>query len=146
MQQDADSYLGEYTLDVVRIPQEEYGGIPSDGFLAHFNLAHTTVEVGKQYTLPHILRHGYLKEDGEEVPPELSFDDVYVGEVLEVRNNISYDALTAADFEHSMTHIQTVDALKLYIIARYSKSKPGLSEADILSRGVSRMLLQLSKI
>lgn len=139
-----EQYLAAHGLDgVVRIPQDEYGGIPRDGYLAHFTLEITTVEAGKRYALPRILRHGYL-HGGVEVLPKLSFDDSYFGECLEVRNRISYDALVQKDFEHSLRHIQSAESLKHYILERYRASKPDLTPHDILSRGVARILFRLS--
>jgi len=139
-------YLAQHQLDgVVRIPQAEYSGIPAD-YLTHFNLEKTDVVVGKRYALPRIIKHGFVEADGGEVLPELSFDDIYTGECVEVRNNVPYDELTPTDFDHSFAHIRNVDDLKRYIVERYHQSKPTLSQEEILSRGVSRMVLKLSKV
>ncbi len=147
MDQEITRYLDLHHLDgVVRIPQTEYKGIPSDGYLTHFNLEKTDVVVGKCYALPRIIKHGFVGADGREVLPELSFDDIYAGECLEVQNHLSYSELTSVGFEHSFAHIRNVDELKHFIIERYNKSKPTLSTQDILALGVSRVLLKISKV
>lgn len=147
MDEETVRYLALHHLDgVVRIPQAEYSGIPGSGYLAHFNLEKTDVVVGKRYALPRIIRHGFVEANGREVLPELSFDDIYVGECVEVQNHLPYSALTSADFEHSFVHIQNADDLKRYIVERYSKSKPTLFPQDILALGVSRVLLKISKM
>ena len=148
MDEKTQNYLAVHTLHgVVRIPEEEYGGFLEGGFLAHFNLERTTVAVGKRYALPRIFVHGRVASgDIPEVFPVLSFDDIYHAECLEVRNNIPYEALTEADFKYSFTHIQNVDDLKRYILLRYRQTKPHLNDADLLSLGVSRMLLCVSKL
>lgn len=138
------SYILENNFkEVIRIPDEEYGGFPKLDLFTHFNLETTSCEVGKSYVLPRIIRHGYIQEEGEEVLPLLSFENIYAGECLEVTNHLPYESLTPDDFVHSFKHIQNVEELKTYILKRYQKSKPNLTSEQILSRGVSRMLLRL---
>src|SRR5258708_13428514 len=90
------AFLSTHGLaDIIRIPEEEYGGFPEDGYLAHFNLASTDVEKGKHYVLPRILRHGQRDIGrGTEAKPPLSFKDICTGVALEVRNHIPYTAPT----------------------------------------------------
>ncbi len=128
---------------VIRIPEEEYAGFPDGDLFTHFNLEMTSCEVGKYYLFPRIVHHGYLVQTGEEELPQLSFENIYRAECLEVRNHVPYKSLTPEDFTYSFKHIQNVEELKTYILKRYQKSKPNLSSEEILSRGVSRMLLRL---
>ena len=147
MDQETTRYLTLHHLDgVVRIPESEYSGIPTHGYLTHFNLEKTNVVVGKRYALPRIIKHGFVEADGREVLPELSFDNIYTGECVGVQNHLPYSTLTSVDFEHSFAHIQNADDLKRYIVERYSKSKPTLLPQDILALGVSRVLLKISKV
>jgi hypothetical protein len=147
MDEEIRAYLAEQGLDgIIRIPEGEYTGFPQGGYFAHFNLERTNIELGKRYALPRILTHGSIDAQGREVLPVLSFQDIYRGECLEVRNNITYKALVAADFLDSFTHIKNIDELKYYILGRYEKSKPMLRREEILDLGVSRTFLRLSRV
>lgn len=145
MQEDTMQYVQQHGLEgFIRISNDEYTGIPQGGWLAHFNLEQTTVKAGHTYALPRILKHGYLDPHAStEVLPILSYQNIYHGTCLEVRNRIPYEALTAKDFEYSLSHISNVLELQKYIVMRYSKSKPYLSREELLALGVSRILLKI---
>lgn len=147
MDEETKKYLSKHKLDgVIRIEEDEYGGFPQGDLLTHFNLEKTTVEAGKRYALPRILKNGYVDpKTGEEVLPLLSFDDIYHAECLEVTSRVPYEALRPKDFEHSLRHIQTIAELQSYIVKRYAKSKLGVSSEAFLSRGVAKMLLKIAR-
>lgn len=146
MSEQVKKYLSAHQLDgVIRIADEEYAGFPDTGYLTHFNLRETTVEKGKRYALPRILKHGErTAEDENALLPELSFQNIKTGMCLEVKNNLSYESLTPEDFKNSFCHISNVEELKKYILRRYQKSRPYLSPEEMLAQGVSRIVLRLT--
>ncbi len=145
MSEQVQEYLVHHQLDgVIRIPDEEYVGFPDTGYLTHFNLEHTTIEKGRRYALPRILKYGERGPDKKTtVFPELSFENIKTAECLEVRNHVSYDSLTPEDFKNSFRHISNVGELKKFILKRYQKSRPHLSPEEMLSCGVSKVVLKL---
>lgn len=130
--------------DAIRILKEEYDGInPHAGYFTHFNLQYGGHLIGREYALPKILVQGYYKNDEDEFPPLLSFEGIYSGRCVRVKEHISYNELTEVDFEYSMNHIKNSDELKSAILRRYRVSLPILSEAEILRLGVSVTTLRL---
>ncbi len=130
---DVQTYLEDRFMQcnisgIIRIPIAEYGFINRDKeFLTHFNLQVCQHKVGDIYVLPKIMKHGYF--DGErEVLPDLNFDNVVVGECVEVMENVSYTDIRDDFFVFSFENIKNVEELKVAIFNRYSKSMPNLNK------------------
>lgn len=130
----------------IRIHDSEYQDIDSSKiFFVHFNLGSTSHKVGCRYALARILRAGY-ERDGEVVLPLLSYDNIYFGECVEVGNNIDYLLLDSSIFEYSMVSIDNTSSLKDTILRRYRTSRPELSDAEILSKGVGYTKLRFIQL
>ncbi len=130
---------------IIRIHKKDYPFIPvTTPHYTHFNLQRNKHEVGKTYALPKIIKAGSFNENGEEVLPILSFNNCYLGECIYVEQEISYDKLDQIHLQHSLTNINHIEDLKKEMIFCYSKSMPGLTEAEILSLGVSVTKLKIN--
>ncbi len=132
----------------IRIRENEFVNIDKGAiFLAHFNLQHTSHEVGKVYGLVKILRNGhYSGVDSVEVLPLLDLSQVYIAEGVEVQNHLSYEDLTNEHFKHSLPNIKNVDNLKDVICDRYCESMPNLNKEEIVKLGVGFTLLKFKSI
>lgn len=134
-------------LDVegnIRIQLEDYEKIPEGELYAHFNLSKIEHRVCARYALPKILKSGfYNAETGETQPPVLSYENVYFGTCIDVRGGISYEEITPELFEHSMTHIKTIEELKCAMVERYTRSRIVMTREDILAVPVTWTLLRL---
>lgn len=129
----------------IRIQNSEYMDINrADEYFTHFNMEKGLHIPGKIYALPRILRSGSVNKN-EEVPPLLSFEDIYLAECVEARDFVDYEDLPPDVFRHSMSHIKDVASLKQAIARRYSISRPLLSEAEILTKGVGITYLKIIK-
>lgn len=129
---------------IIRVEFEDYAQISDGEFYAHFNLSKTAHHPGTRYALPKILKNGfYDATTGENQPPLLSFEDIYFGTCIDVKNGISYDDVTPAMFKHSMRHVKTVEELKWEMIERYTKSRIAMTAEDILHTPISWTLLRL---
>lgn len=127
------------TLPVIRIHEHEYVEI-AGARLMHFNLAPAHHEVGTAYALPRIVRAG---DDDVGALPTLSFENCFVGDCIAFRRRVDYEDLAAPDFEHSMSGVKDVVALRSRMLDRYRRSRSGMSDEDILARGISLTLLAL---
>lgn len=123
---------------VIRILNTEYDDIDVRlPVYTHFNLEYCGHHVGSIYGLPRILTQGYFKSIDDEEPPILSFNTMLIGKCVQVKEHVSYSALTPMDFEHAMRSLRTVDAVQRAIVERYSVSMPLLSPEEIIARGVA---------
>ncbi len=129
----------------IRILDSEYKSIDSrDDYFTHFNMEKGLHLIGKIYALPRILRSGFINKD-REVPPLLSFEDIYLAECIEAKDFVDYKDLPSDVFRYSMKHIKDVKSLKQAIINRYRISRPLLSQDEILSKGVGVTYLKIIK-
>lgn len=144
---DASAFNTTHNIEgVIRIPNELYDSI--DGSLTrftHFNLEFCGNRIGATYALPRILTHGYFRSEGDERPPTLSFDDIYVARCVSVREHVPYSAIHEKDFRYAMRLIGDADSLKKEMLFRYGVSMPLLTKKDIISRGVSITTLRILK-
>lgn len=130
---------------IIRISESEYCFIDmKKKYLDHFNLQICGHEVGKIYSLPRILKHGYFTEEKEQLP-DLLFDKTILGKCVLVKQNLSFNELGNFDFNYSFQHIKSINALKTAILKRYKQSMPKLSDDDILKLGVSLTRLEIIK-
>ena len=129
----------------IRFREQEFNQITKDTrFVTHFNLQRTDNIVGNLYVLPLIFKPGNY-QDGKETLPILSFENSFVAECLEVRNNVAYSDLKEEDFLYSFSHIKNVEQLKKVILEKYNTSMPKLSKEEILSLGVSISKLKITR-
>ncbi len=128
----------------IRIRENEFNDIDrSVGFLAHFNLQHTSHQVGKVYGLVQILRNGhYSSVDSVEVLPLLDLSNVYITECVDVKNHLNYEDLSFEYFKYSLPNIKNIDNSKDVICDRYCKSMPSLNKEEIQNLGVGYTLLK----
>ena len=139
-------FLQKNEIDgIIRIRREDFIFFETNPkFLTHFNLQSTSHKKGKIYALPLIVKQGFF--DGKkEVSPILSFENNFIAECLEVKNNIRYKDLKQEDFKDSFPSIQNITQLKKVIVKRYSKSIPNLSQQKILSMGIAITKLKIIK-
>ena len=123
---------------IIRIHEKDYPLIPTDTpYFTHFNLEMNKHEIGKIYALPSIIKPGYLKKNGEEILPVLSFEECYISECIAVKQKIPYEKLTSQDFQYSLENVKNIDDLKKEILFRYSISMPDLTKKKIVSLGVA---------
>jgi len=141
---DADQFDRDHGINgIIRIQSCDYPHFPKSEYFTHFNLQFCGHEVGATYALPEIVRSGYfISENGQKLPL-LAFSDKYIGECIEVRNNLSYNDLSEADFKYSFDHIKNVELLRETIVRRYSVSLPKFSPEEILRLGVSLTRLRI---
>jgi hypothetical protein len=148
--EDINAHTFDVTHDidgVIRIIAEEYHQIDTSlPYYAHFNVEFCGHKIGARYVLPKIVARGYYLGHEDEVPPTLSFKSTLIGMCIGVRERLPYSALRPEDFRYAMKHIQNVEQLKKAIVARYSVSMPGLSEHEILERGVAMTTLRLEEV
>ncbi len=131
---------------IIRIRESEYSGINKElGYLGHFNLETAGHIVRAQYALPRIIRSGFFDtRTGEEQQPLLSFDNTLTAVCMRCDERLSYDALTPKYFQYPLKHVSDVGALKQVILERYTKSVHGVSEGELLMRGVAYTLLRFA--
>ena len=142
----SDFLLARHYDGIIRIRESEYQYInPSLGFLGHFNMETAGNLVGGTNALPRIVEPGYYDvHTGEEKLPLLSFERIYTAVCERCDEHLAYGELTAEHFRYSFTHIKDVDALKRVILLRYRESLHGVSDEEILLRGVAFTLLRFT--
>ena len=110
----------------------------------HFNLQYTVHKPGKKYLIIKIHKRGSF--DGTTYKQTiLSNKNFILGKCLSAQNNIDYVDLKEKVFEHSLSNIKNVDALKKAIKRRYKKSLSHLSDRKKLSLGVAITELKIIK-
>ncbi len=130
----------------IRILKEEYENINLHAnYYTHFNLELSGHSIGKRYALPKVLVQGYFKNEEDELPPLLSFEEIYFGSCVRVKEKVSYQELSSEDFAYSMLNIKNAEELIAVIRKRYNVSLPLLSDKEILRRGVSVTTLKLEQ-
>lgn len=128
----------------VRVPEVDYPekAEPGDVF-THFGLPIRGDSSGTIVALPRILRNGYFTEKGEESLPLLSLENVWIAEIKNCIESISYDLLPDDCFENTIGGVYDNFELQDMLVARYSKALPGQSREEILSQGVSIRYIRL---
>jgi hypothetical protein len=141
---DADKFDRDHGINgIIRIQSYDYPHFPKLEYFTHFNLQFCGHEIGAIYAFPEIVRPGYFISEKEQKLPLLEFSGKYIGECVEVRNNLAYSDLSEADFDDSFKHIKGVESLQETIIRRYSVSLPRFLPKEILQLGVSLTKLKI---
>jgi hypothetical protein len=140
-----DDVLQRLNVDtMVRIPDSVYPqeGKPGD-FISHFGLPIHGDHAGSIAAMPKILEHGYFRRTGEEMLPLLSFEKIWLAQIVECFESISYDNLLGRFFKNTIGKATDTDSLKQLILNRYQNQLPDRSHEEILSEGVSIRILRL---
>ncbi len=134
---------------LIRIPDAEYPDSFSEGdIVAHFNLPLSKDGLWHKNmyaVLPRIIETGYFNADGKEVLPLLSFDNVWIGEVVEIHKHVSYEDLNDDFFDKTIGGVKNTDELREKIWERYHKSLPDQTRETVLSQGVGVRKIKLIK-
>ena len=110
----------------------------------HFNIQYTGHKPGKHYLLVKIHKRGYF--DGITFKqPIYNNNNFILAKCLSTQNYIDYVDLKEKVFEHSLSNIKNINALKKAIKRRYKKSLAHLSDAEKLSLGVAITELKIIK-
>ena len=110
----------------------------------HFNIQNTEHKPGKNYLIIKIHKRGYF--DGITYKqPIYSNNNFILAKCLSAQNNIDYVNLKEKVFEHSLSNIRNINALKKAIKRRYKKSLAHLSDAEKLSLRVAITDLKIIK-
>ena len=110
----------------------------------HFNIQRTFHKPGKNYLIIKIHKQGYF--DGTTYKQSILDSNNFIfAKCLSAQNNIDYVDLKEKVFEHSLSNIKNVDALKKAIKRRYKKSLSHLSDRKKLSLGVAITELKIIK-
>ena len=110
----------------------------------HFSIQNSGHKPGKNYLIVKIIKRGYF--DGVIYkPPIFDSKNFILTKCLSVQNNIHYVNLKKKVFEHSLSNIKNVNALKKTIKRRYKKSLTHLSDTKKLSLGVGITELKIIK-
>ena len=110
----------------------------------HFNIQRTFHKPGKNYLIIKIHKPGYF--DGTTYKQSiLDSNNFILAKCLSVQNNIDYIDLKKKDFEHSLSNIKNINALKKAIKRRYKKSLAHFSDTEKLSLGVAITELKIIK-
>lgn len=128
----------------IRIRKEEYDNIETYlPYYTHFNLEYAGNRIGARYAMPRIMVQGYYRDEDDELPPLLSFENILYGVCVRKKERIPYHELTPTDFAYAMRSIKTTDDLKRLMLSRYKVSMPNLLPEEILKLGVSVTTLRL---
>lgn len=131
---------------VVRIPDSVYPNNTKAGeILSHFGLPIHGDIAGSKAALPKILEHGFFRRTREEKLPLLSFEKIWIAEIVECFELISYNNLQERFFKNVIGEAVDERSLKELILNRYRNQLPDRSDEEILSEGVSLRLLKLIK-
>ena len=110
----------------------------------HFNIQNTGHKPGKNYLIMKIHKRGYF--DGITFKqPIYNSNNFILAKCLSAQNNIDYVDLKEKVFEHSLSNIKNIYALKKNINSRYKKSLAHLSDKEKLSLGVGTTKLKILK-
>ena len=139
---DAEAFFNRFNVhNWVRFTPEEFDAIdPEAQFLDHFNAGETDTEEGKNYIAMKILRGGTRATDPgqQETPPLLSLDDgAFIVECEAVQKGVPYEDLKEDYFEYALKGITDRESLKADILKKYRKSRPHLTDEDIVNLNVT---------
>ena len=110
----------------------------------HFNIQRTFHKPGKNYLIIKIHKQGYF--DGTAYKQSILESNNFIfAKCLSVKNNIDYVNLNEKVFEHSLSNIKNINALKKAIKRRYRKTLTHLSDEEKLSLGVAITELKIIK-
>ena len=110
----------------------------------HFNIQYTEHKPGKNYLIMKIHKRGYF--DGITFKqPIYNNNNFILAKCLSAQNNIDYVDLKEKVFEHSLSNIKNISALKKSIKRRYKKSLAHFSDTEKLSLGVAITELKIIK-
>ena len=110
----------------------------------HFNIQDAGHKPGKNYLIMKIHKRGYF--DGITFKQLINNNNNFIlAKCLSTQNNIDYVDLKEKVFEHSLSNIKNINALKKAIKRRYKKSLAHLSDTEKLSLGVAITELKIIK-
>ena len=110
----------------------------------HFNIQYTDHKPGKYYLIVKIHKRGYF--DGITFKqPIYDSNNFILAKCLSTQNYIDYVDLKEKVFEHSLSNIKNINALKKAIKRRYKKRLAHLSDTQKLSLGVAITELKIIK-
>ena len=110
----------------------------------HFNIQRTFHKPGKNYLIIKIHKQGYF--DGTTYKQSILDSNNFIfAKCLSAQNYIDYVNIKKKVFEHSLSNIKNVSALKKTIKRRYKKTLAHLSDVEKLSLGVAITELKIIK-
>lgn len=131
---------------IIRIRLCDYPSTAKPGtLLTHFGLTTVNEFASQQAILAKIVEHGFFRANGDELPPLLSFQEVWLSTIEQCIEQTSYDDLPADCFDNTIGDVTDLVSLKAAILGRYSDTLPDLSKEQILEKGVSLRYLRLLK-
>ena len=112
----------------------------------HFNIQYSEHKPGKNYLIMKIHKRGYFNGSTSTYKHAiLDSNNFILAKCLAVQNNIDYVDLKKKVFEHSLSNIKNINALKKAIKRRYKKSLAHLSDTEKLSLGIAITELKIIK-
>ena len=112
----------------------------------HFNIQYTGHKPGKNYLIIKIHKRGYFNGSTSTYKDAiLDINNFILAKCLSTQNNIDYVDLKEKVFEHSLSNIKNINALKKAIKRRYKKSLAHISDSKKLSLGVAITELKIIK-
>ena len=112
----------------------------------HFNIQYTEHKPRKNYLIIKIHKRGYFNGSTSTYKDAiLDSNNFILAKCLSVQNDIDYVNLKEKVFEHSLSNIRNISALKKAIKRRYKKSLAHLSDTEKLSLGVAITELKIIK-
>ena len=110
----------------------------------HFSIQNTAHVAGQNCLIVKIYKKGYF--NGRIYKQPIFYNNNFIlAKCLSTQNNIDYVDLKEKVFEHSLSNIKNINALKKAIKRRYKKSLAHLSNAEKLSLGVAITKLEIIK-
>ena len=143
---DSDLFLKKYNVHgFIRIFRSDFKLIKKNmNRYTHFNIQYTGHKPGKYYLIVKIHTRGYF--DGITFKqPIYNNNNFILAKCLSTQNYIDYVDLKEKVFEHSLSNIKNINALKKAIKRRYKKSLAHLSDTEKLSLGVAITELKIIK-
>ena len=144
--EDRGLFLKKYNVHgVIKILHSDFKLIKKNmNRFTHFNIQNTVHKPGKNYLIMKMYKRGYF--DGITFKqPIYDSNNFILAKCLSAQNNIDYVNLKEKVFEHSLSNIKNINALKKVIKRRYKKSLAHLSDTEKLSLGVAITELKIIK-
>jgi hypothetical protein len=139
------TFLKEHGLDgLIRIESDDFALLPNTGLYAHFNLEQANHLPDKRYGLIHLVQHGSLnQQDGGEQLPLLTPTGMRMARCIAYEGGVSFESVTPRHFAHALPSCKDRAALTVSILRRYRQSLPGITDEELLARGVAYTLLEI---
>lgn len=128
---------------VIRVHAKDFPSIPHSGRYTHFNLEISNHKVGATYLIIVIAQPGRYEKGKSEILPVLNLDTTLKGRCLAVRESVAYADITDEEFQFSLPYANNAETLQPEILWRYHQSLPGISDSELIERGVSITTLEI---